>query len=77
MSGYVCGGCGCDYYSDYKTDCYFYNEEHDMGARIPWCGYESDIKPLNKCPDDCKNYIEKREVYTIVKNHVKEKNRDR
>jgi predicted small metal-binding protein len=47
-----------------------------MGARIPWCGYESEIKPLNKCPNDCNNYIEEKEVYAIVKDHVKEKNRD-
>ena len=77
MSGYICGGCGCGYHSDYKDDCYFYKEEHDMGARIPWCGYEvrCEFRPLNECPKDCPNYISKSEAFSIVSKYVKEKNK--
>ena len=65
MSNYVCGGCG--YYSDYKEDCYFYNEEHDMGARVPWCGYDRAFKMLNECPENCGHYIPKKNVHGLVR----------
>jgi len=59
-------GCGLrDWREDYKTDCYFFVEDIDMGARIPWCSYDHKIIQHSEC-DKCKNYIQKRTVYEMV-----------
>ena len=33
IPGYGCNPCG----PAYKTNCYWYGEEHDMNATIPYC----------------------------------------
>lgn len=33
----------------YKTDCYFYVEDIDMGAHIPWCTYHHQIISSGEC----------------------------
>lgn len=49
----------------HKTDCYFYDEEHDMGATIPICSYCG--KGLGDCScDDCEKYISKSDVYKLA-----------
>jgi len=40
-----------------KEDCYWYDEDRDMGARIPLCKKQKGITPLSdKDCEDCKNY---------------------
>lgn len=43
----------CGYYlgDQRKRDCFFYSEEHDMGATIPWCSIINKDQPLEK--GDC------------------------
>lgn len=51
-----------------KRNCFFYYEEQDMGASIPTCNY---YFRLGYCPcNKCKKYIDKGEVYSIVKARV-------
>ena len=38
----------------YATDCYWYAEEQDMNAYIPYCKCK-DIYPLDDCDCDCCN----------------------
>ena len=55
-----------------KTDCYFYFEHYDMGARIPCCTFKE--YPLGKCPcDECINYLPEKEVSKIVREYLKNK----
>lgn len=48
----------CFVRDEIKEDCYWYEEEQDMGARLPWC----KLKPLSYGPitpsdcKDCKDY---------------------
>ncbi len=44
--------------SKFREDCYWYDEERDMGARIPFCKAR-DIYPLEKCYIDCMHYHNK------------------
>lgn len=50
--------CGCgirDMKPERKRDCFFYHEEHDMGATIPCCGYHGGY---GNCPcDGCDKYV--------------------
>lgn len=43
-----------------KTDCYWYAEEHDMNARIPYCKLDptNPYDQVMKC-NSCKNYHSK------------------
>lgn len=43
-------GCGTTY-PRCKEDCYWYREEQDMGAHIPYCNGKNKL-PIE--PDDCK-----------------------
>ena len=65
-------GCGSDYQDKYKKDCYFYNEEHDMGATIPFCGYQSYASWVCPCKD-CKHYLSKDTVHDLVMDYIKNK----
>ena len=53
-----------------NRDCFFYHEEHDMGAGIELCGYSDDS--YNKCLNkgincrNCLNYISNAEVRGLV-----------
>ena len=38
-----------------REDCYWYSEDIDMGARLPFCGIQKGIDPLESC-DGCKEY---------------------
>lgn len=60
--------CGCQK-SLYKTDCYFYAEERQMGGIILTCSYHN--KGLGYCPcEGCKKYISKSDVSNIIKETV-------
>lgn len=58
-------------------DCFFFYEEHDMGARIELCGYSDKI--YNKCLAkgidcrDCPNYISMAEVRGLVLMKLRER----
>lgn len=41
-----------------KEDCYWYWEDHDMGARIPFCTARKGSDPLETC-DGCGEYHSK------------------
>lgn len=36
--------CGCSVWEKYKTGCYFYHEEKDMGGTIPCCSYLENLE---------------------------------
>lgn len=50
--------CGCGIMSEQlerKRDCFFYQEEHDMGATVPCCRYHGGY---GNCPcKDCDKYV--------------------
>ena len=48
---------GCGWWNPptaYKEDCYWYREEQDMNAHIPYCLYNNKF-PLDSC-DNCEDY---------------------
>lgn len=61
-------GCGCHQEPQYKTDCYYYYEEQDMHAHIPCCSVSGEFEPKN-CNEFCKNYITKKQVADLAKEH--------
>lgn len=64
MSHNCISGCGCQP-SPYKEECYFYSEEHDMGASIPCCSFRGG---LGNCPcENCKSYLSEQAAYRIVR----------
>ena len=65
--------CGCkDWREDFKTDCFYYSEDIDMGAIIPWCSHEHTTLEAMEC-NGCKNYISKREVYEVASQILEER----
>lgn len=66
-------GCAMPTEPEHKTDCYFFHEEHQMGATIPTCSYYHG--GLGNCPcKDCKKYISKSEAYKMVLEKVNKTN---
>ena len=55
-----------------KTDCYFYTEEQDMNATIPWCSRSHKIIEQQEC-NGCKSYITKSEINRIASQIVEER----
>lgn len=48
---------GCSWWNhptQYKEDCYWYREEQDMNAHIPYCTCKNQF-PLNTC-ENCEDY---------------------
>ena len=48
---------GCGWWNpptQYKEDCYWYREEQDMNAHIPYCPCKNEF-PLNSC-ENCEDY---------------------
>lgn len=62
--------CGCGVpQKTAKKDCYFYHEEHQMGATIQTCSYHNN--GLGDCPcEGCKKYIARSKVYKMAKEAV-------
>lgn len=51
----------------YKTDCYFYNEDYDMGAIISTCGADPNNFVWGKCEcSKCKKFLSKADVDKII-----------
>ena len=63
--------CGYSYIQSksYEDSCYFYDEDIDMGARIPWCSYKSTVDPEN-CNKNCKYYFYRKKVFNLIKEIV-------
>lgn len=61
-----CCGCSAKREQSHKSDCYFYGEEHHMGATIPTCSYHNG--GLDVCPcENCNKYISKSDVHKLIK----------
>jgi hypothetical protein len=61
--------CGCDKQPDYKQDCYFYSEDHDMGATIRCCTYSKIV--YGECPcKGCNYYLSKSDADKIVRKEL-------
>lgn len=50
----------------YQTDCYFYSEDNDMGAIIPWCSSRHCVLNDGDCNKDCKDYIIHPEIMKLI-----------
>lgn len=60
----------------YDNICYWYREDHDMGATIPYCSkYDSYAegkygeRPRNCHDKNCESYISKTDVKNLVINY--------
>lgn len=62
--------CQCEMERKTKENCYWYHEEQDMGAHIPYCS-KRDLFPLEDC-GDCSEYIDKRRKLKITVEYADE-----
>jgi len=58
--------CGCNKQLDYNEDCYFYNEDYDMGATIRFCTYSKIEFGLCPCKG-CTHYLSKNDADKIIR----------
>lgn len=67
--------CGCFQPENemYREDCYWFHEEHDMGARIPTCAKTKDYI-IESCSKDCKNYISNTRVSELANKYLEGRN---
>lgn len=63
-------GCGVNYHEKYNRECYFYDEEQDMGAHIPYCSYLHKLDSFN-C-DGCRYFRNRREIRKRIADMVEE-----
>lgn len=47
-----------------KDDCYWYEEEQDMNARLPFCKLKKGCQPIE--PEDCENCENYHSVYKRI-----------
>ena len=47
-----------------KEECYWYDEERDMGASVPYCKKKGTY-PLDNC-EECRDYIDRRKKLKIT-----------
>lgn len=47
-----------------KDDCYWYQEEQDMNARLPFCKLKEGCQPIE--PEDCENCENYHSVYKRI-----------
>lgn len=62
-----------DWREDFCTDCYFYEEDKDMGASIPWCCKQHKILEVGDCLGTCKFYISNARVSVLVQKALLER----
>ena len=56
----------------HRTNCYFYNQDYDMGAIISTCGADPDNFVWGKCECfQCKNFLSKADANKIVRKYLK------
>jgi len=61
----------------YRTDCYFYNEDYDMGAIISTCGADANNFVWGKCEcSKCKKFLSKADVSKIIREYLKNKEKE-
>lgn len=53
----------------YQRDCYYYEEEQDMGARIPWCNKKGAMDPKD-CNKECPYYITHTKIQGLIRKDV-------
>ena len=57
--------------SDYREDCYNYQEVQDMCAHIPTCKLEHE---LGKCPcKECNKFVSRKEIRNVVNEYLTHK----
>lgn len=56
-------------YNNYRRDCFWYDEIHDMNATIPSCGYKNTPYEC-ECTLDCPYYISKKVAIKIIRNII-------
>lgn len=69
--------CGCDCgknRNEFMAECYFYVEDHDMGARIDWCSQKHQVVGEMECNAECEFYISQMEVRKMVDDRLHETN---
>lgn len=63
-----------------KRDCYYYHEDRDMCGNIPYCALQTAY--MYRCPCnteesyDCTQYISRRDVEKLVKEHLNNRKGD-
>lgn len=74
-SGFL-SGCGLhDWRDDFRTDCFYFVEDKDMGAIIPWCTSKKTICEPHQC-NGCQDFISKEEVRDVVSHILEERRAD-
>lgn len=69
-------GCGWhDWRDDFRIDCFYYTEDKDMGATVPWCKSKIMICEPQQC-NGCQNFISKAEVHDVVSHILEERMTD-
>ena len=64
----------CRYESPkFQEDCYFYEEEQDMGAHIPWCNKKGEREPKDCDKEKCPYYISKRKANETILAYTEQK----
>lgn len=58
--------CGCSSKKFMCDDCYFYSEEHDMGATVPYCSHLHKV--LDSKAPECIYHFSNKRVRSMVKN---------
>lgn len=58
----------------YAKDCFFFEEDQDMNATLPYCAYQHDVYPRGCCKT-CKQYVSKQQARDLVLAYVIRKGR--
>ena len=58
----------------YAKDCFFFEEDQDMNATLPYCAYQHDVYPRGCC-ETCKQYVSKQQARDLVLAYVSRKGR--
>ena len=58
----------------YAEDCFFFEEDQDMNATLPYCAYQHDVYPRGCCKT-CKQYVSKQQARDLVLAYVSRKGR--
>ena len=59
-------------YNGVYTNCFFIEGFKEMGFTDYYCNYHKRVHN-NKCPENCPYFMDKEDVYDIVRKYVQEK----
>lgn len=62
MNPFIC----CSEFPKFQEDCYFYEEEQDMGAHIPWCNKKGERDPKDCDKEKCPYYLSQRKIHEMA-----------